>query len=202
MLPLELLARIVGQVGRLDLMKLREICKAFERAANPFLFDRVTVWPDLKALDIVRSTIEKFGPSIRLLTYYPIVQRQLTRTEYSGELFFLLQNIEKCDDCAESSPEKCRTGYCMITFIQEYQKTWYDAYKKRADTQIEMLHNGEYIARLCCILKSAPTIRKLVIGNVNCDYLIRRKRHLASESKTRAPSAKARSFSMDTLTIM
>ena len=63
--PLEVLGLTFCHVAKEDLKSIRLVCKAFEQAAFPFLFDEVYLFTNRTYLKVAHLTITNFKASIR-----------------------------------------------------------------------------------------------------------------------------------------
>ena len=130
-----------------ELKCARLVCKSFDRAAVPLLFNEVFIAANYSILDTADLVASRFGLYIR--TINPSI---IDYNVFSRETF--VTNLER------------RMGWTLekLTFekFDAHVEHAFDLYKKARTEDLEITDSGELLARLCLTLSKLPKIRKLI----------------------------------------
>ena len=143
----ELQALICQNMTKAELKCARLVCKSFDRAAVPLLFDEVFVTADYSVLDTADLVASRFGLYIRTINL-SIVDYNV----FSNEAF--VTNIERR---MGSTLERLTLG----EFYAHVEHA-FDLYNKARTEDLEITNSGELLARLCLTLSKLPKIRKFI----------------------------------------
>lgn len=134
--PPEILSAILCDQPRIELKKARLVCKAFDAAAVPLLFDEIFV--AVRYADIERSNLlaSRFGPFVKTLIFY---------SEY-------LEPEKSYFECPMADTDLATIYYTSCC-------------KLRAE-QTELLNGGEFYGHLCSLLLVLSSLQKVIITNV------------------------------------
>ena len=131
-----------------ELKDARFICKSFDQAAVPFLFDEVIIAASDLDLDNAELVASRFGFYIKTITLSSVECQNLTRRE-----FFARGRRSK------------QRWYQRNTTFEYHLEHAFIAYKKAQRGILEINRGGELLARLSLILSKLPNIRKMILTN-------------------------------------
>ena len=153
--PPELEILICQNLTKAELKSARLVCKSFDRAAVPFLFDEVFVAASYSDLEIADLTTSRFGLYIKTITLSIVDYRLLSKEEFityaerrSGRIF------ERLDAHIEHA---------------------FDLYNKARTEDLEIKDSGELLAKLCLTLSRSPNTRKLLMTDYGNSHLCGRR---------------------------
>ena len=139
-----------------ELKCARLVCKSFDRAAVPFLFDEVFIAANYSMLDAADLIASRFGFYIRTVNL-SIIDYNV----FSNETF--VTNIER------------RMGSTLETLtlgkFYAHVEHAFDLYNKARTEDLEITDSGELLARLCLTLSKLPKIRKFIVTNYDSGLL-------------------------------
>ena len=148
-LPPEILCLVFGSLEKPVLVNVRLVCKSFEEAASPFLFDQVYVSHTRADLETARLTVLRFGRYVRTLAFTP------TYLEYDMHYFRnVTQGYGLYHVSGENEPAKCRD--------QHLEQAW-NRYSGQRDEWREVEESGELVGYLCIILGKMPRLQTIKI---------------------------------------
>lgn len=129
--PPEILFAVLRYQPKIELKKARLVCRAFDAAAVPFLFDEIFV--TVRYADIERSTLlaSRFRPFVKTLVFY-------------SETF---------------EPNVSRVNFDCLMADTDLATSYYASYCKLREEQKELLDEGEFYGYLCStliVLSSSP----------------------------------------------
>ena len=146
-LPLELRNLVFQDLTKSELKVARLVCKSFDQAAIPFLFDEVFVaarYSDLKIADLVAS---HFGGYLKTITLSFVGYKPLSLREYRRQ----------------AQPKKA------LQYFNAHLHYAYEMYCKVGTDILEINESGELLAKVSLILNKSPNIRKMMITNCGND---------------------------------
>lgn len=143
-LPPEILGMVFGLLSKETLKSTRFVCKTFDQAAVPFLFDQLFISDERCDLVIADLVIKRFSRHIRMLDF------QLLR--YS---------ILSYDDFVHQFKNSLWGGPGPSCFEKRMKHT-YHTYQSRLAEKQEVAQNGECLAQLCSALTEIPCLSKVM----------------------------------------
>lgn len=155
MLPQELLSMMCGFLSKRVLKQVRQVSKAWERAAVPYLFDEIFMSLNMADLRIAKLVILQFKQYIRTLVF--------------SSVYYLDADWESFVDAfkeengfyGESSDEEPDEEF--FTDVDDHFNYAFKLYKTARKNQRESLRTGLPSAYLSFALTSSPTIQKIVL---------------------------------------
>ncbi len=156
-LPSELHTLISQNMTKAELKVARLICKSFDRAAVPFLFDEVFVTASYSDLDIAGLVASRFGSYVKTVTL-----SFLHYSEYSKQGFVQLRAIFGGYHPTEKVLER----------LDGHMEHAFKMYCKAREDYLEIIESGEFLAQLCHVLCKSTVCRKIVLtdrGNCEMD---------------------------------
>ena len=146
--PTEVLTLTIGHLhsDKDDLKAVRLVCKTFERAATPILFDHITLVPRISVLDTANLVASRFGHQVKTLTLCC-----LTYPEYSKDEF--IRQTEYDHRCLNFESDGIHLDHA------------FEIYDKARLEQEEVTSSGEYVTRFCDIMSRLPNARKLILND-------------------------------------
>ncbi|KAM0803931.1 hypothetical protein BDR22DRAFT_818592 [Usnea florida] len=155
-LPPELQTLICQNMTKAELKCARLVCKSFDRAAIPFLFDEAFVAANYSILDTADLVASQFGLYIRTINLsiidYNVFSKKTFVTNAEMRMEWTLERLpfEKFDAHVEHA---------------------FNLYKKARTEDLEITDSGELMAKLCLILGKLPKIRRFVATNYDSGLL-------------------------------
>ena len=149
-LPPELQSLVCRDLTKTELKVARLVCKSFDQAAVPFLFDEVFVaarYSDLEIADLVAS---RFGAYVKTVTLSCVEYENLSMGDYF---------------------ERIARSTSTLPRINGHLAHAFGVYSKVQEENLEIMNSGKLIAKLCFILGKSPNTRKMILtdhGN-HCD---------------------------------
>lgn len=142
--PPELLTMVCRSLNKRDLKSFRLVCKAFEKAAVPLLYDEIFITSTYSAIDKSRSIASQFAPHIKTLRITFLQYRFYAKNEFAEERknWFVNRDLTRID------------GHLEYAF-EVYTKAWKE--------HSEILEQGELMATLCYILTTSKGLKKIVL---------------------------------------
>ena len=152
----ELQILICQYMTKAELKCARLVCKSFDRAAVPFLFDEVFVAANYSILDTADLVASRFGLYIKTInlsiidynvfskkTFVTIVMRRMGRT------------LER------------------LTFeeFNAHVEHAFDLYNKARIEDLEITNSGELLAKMCLTLNKLPKVQKFIATNYDSGLL-------------------------------
>ncbi len=144
-LPPEILCLVFGSLEKTALANVRLVCKSFEEAASPFLFDKVCVSHARADLEIARLTVLRFGHYVRILVFTP------SYLDYDMHTF---RCLVRAQSDVQDLVTKC--------FDQHLEYAW-NNYIGHRDEWREVDESGELVGYLCTILGKTPRLQTITI---------------------------------------
>ena len=135
--PTEILSAILCYQPKIDLKRARLVCKAFDAAAVPFLFDEIFV--TVRYADIERSTLlaSRFGPFVKTLVF--------------------------CSEFFE--PGVSWVNFERLMGDTALATSYYNSYCRLREEQKELLNEGEFYGHLCSTLRVLSNLQNVIITN-------------------------------------
>ena len=145
-LPPELLSLICGLLPKKVLKEMRQVAKAFERAAVPYLFDQIFMSLNMSDLRIAKLVILQFKQYIRTLVFSSVYYLDTDRESFDRYLdeHFGMNTVTDVTDIRHSNHT-----FKLYLIARKNQK--------------ESIKTGYSLAYLSCALTSCPSIRKIVL---------------------------------------
>ena len=146
-LPLELRNLVFQDLTKAELKATRLVCKSFDQAAIPFLFDEVFVaarYSDLEIADLVAS---HFGAYLKTITLSLV-----------GYMALSLREFRRL-----AQPKK------TLEYFKAHLDHAYGLYCATRKDICEINESGELLAKVSLVLGKAPNIRKMVLTNCGND---------------------------------
>lgn len=154
-LPPELHTLICQNMTKAELKVARLICKSFDQAAVPFLFDEVFVTASYSDLDIAGLVASRFGSYVKTVTL-SFVRYQ----DYSRQTFMELMGFHRGYHPTKNDLEK----------LDGHLEHAFKIYSKAREDYLEIIESGEFLAQLCHVLCKSIGCRKIVLTDRgNCD---------------------------------
>lgn len=152
-LPPEILGLALSSLQKVDLKKARQVNKAWEKGAVPYLFDEVFLSSNPADFEAADLTMRTFTPFIKTVTfssiYYMPVQWNYLKQEGRDQV-----------------PKGMR-GKDSDLFDQ-HLRVEYGNYCRLGDEQQEALERGTCLARLISAFQTLPNLQKLVLSDFGC----------------------------------
>ena len=154
--PPELQTLICQNMTKTELKCARLVCKSFDRAAVPFLFDEVFVAADYSILDTADLVASRFGSYITTINLsiidYNVFSKQTFVTNVERRMARTLERLtfENFDAHVEHA---------------------FELYNKARTEDLEITNSGELLAKMCLTLSKLPNIRKLIATNYESGLL-------------------------------
>ena len=146
-LPPEILGLTLSLLRKKDLKKARQVSKAWEKAAVPYLFNQVFLSPNFVDLEAAEVVIDHFGFHVKTLTLSIVYYREMNRTTYN----------QWDNRHASRSLKNVHHGHTNYA---------YQTYSKVRRDQTELLEKGTCLAHLCKALRRLPHLQKLVLKDL------------------------------------
>ena len=137
--PPEILSAILCYQSRIELKKARLVCKAFDAAAVPFLFDEIFIAARYADLEKAILLASRFGSFVKTLIF-------------CSEEF--LSDVTLHDFKHQSADVNLATSY-------------YTSYCKLREDQEELLSEGEFFRYLCSTLILLSNLRKITFTSIH-----------------------------------
>ena len=150
-LPPELQSLVCQNMSKAELKVARLICKSFDQAAVPFLFDEVFVTVSYSELDIAGLIASRFGSYVKTVTVSFFDCDEYSKEEYREHWTRLPR--EKPLEMVDGHLEHAFKSYCEVR--KEY---------------LEIIDSGEFLARLCHLLCKFIYCRKIVLTDQGNHY--------------------------------
>ena len=147
-LPPELQSLICQDLTEAELKSTRFICKSFDQAAVPFLFEGIFVAARYSDLDNADLIVSRFGSYVRILTLSFVEYEPLSLEDYRRKVEQHIRNVERFNGHLEHA---------------------FELYCKAQTESLEIYRSGEFMARLCLILSKSPNIRKMILTDCGND---------------------------------
>lgn len=141
--PPEILGRILACLEKKDLKEVRLVCKKLERSAVSFLFDEVYLSTNPAEIEIVQSTLRKFGNSIKTVFFSAVDYKEMKWGHFKNTVR--------------------RSGTPGRWGSVEHVRLAYTNYCRLRQEQQQMLRAGTYFGHLCYVLRTLPNAQRLVI---------------------------------------
>ena len=155
-LPPELQTLICQNMTKAELKCARLVCKSFDRASIPFLFDEVFFAANYSILDTADLIASRFGLYIRTINLSIIDYNVFSRKAF-------VTNIER------------RMGRTLERLTLEqfnaHVEHAFDLYNKARIEDLEITDSGELLAKLCLTLTKSPKLRKFIATNYDSGLL-------------------------------
>ena len=129
-------------------MGLRLVCKSFDQAIVPHLFNRIYTSDNRTDLEIAELVVQRFGPHIRTIKF--------SSTHYDDPTSQTFQ------DGMRRSREAQRKYRSIKCLAQHEEHAWNVYIERRAEWR-ELHESGEFVARLCFFLGKIPRLRTIMI---------------------------------------
>ena len=145
-LPLELGTLVCRHLAKAELKVARLICKSFDRAAAPFLFDKVLIAATNSDLQIADLVASRFGAYVKTVTLSCVEYKNLSREDFRRRV-------------------KPRTKKKTLERINAHLEHAFEVYCRAQTENVEINQSGELIARLTLILSKSPNSRRMMLAN-------------------------------------
>ena len=164
-LPPELHTLICQNMTKAELKVTRLICKSFDQAAVPFLFNEVFITASYSDLEIAGLVASRFGSYVKTVTHsfvhYPdhSKERFIEHTGYYGAYESTRSDLDRLDGHLEHA---------------------FKMYCKAREDYHQIIESGEFLAQLCHVLCKSTGLRKIVLtgrGNCHLDQYLALHRH-------------------------
>ena len=146
-LPLELRNLVFRDLTKAELKVARLVCKSFDQAAIPFLFDEVFVAARYSDLEIAELVASHFGACLKTITLSFVGYKSLSLRDFRRQ----------------AQPKKALESFNI------HLNYAYEMYCKTRTDILEINESGELLAKLSLILSKSPNIRKMVLTNCGND---------------------------------
>ena len=151
-LPPELQSLVCQELTKPELKVARLVCKSFDQAAIPFLYDEIFVAARYRDLEIADLVTSRFGTHVKTIT--------LSFVEYDDISMGAYYN--RTERSTRTFPRT--NGHLAHAF---------GVYSRKQEETLELIHSPEFMAKLCVILRRSPNTRRMILtdcGN-HCDGL-------------------------------
>lgn len=148
-LPPEILGLALNLLQKGDLKKVRHVCKTWEKAAVPYLFDAIFLSPNGADADVVELAIDHFGFHIKTLTFSAVYYKAMSWTKFKRE--------------AKSQ---------MAIWDREHLRYAYENYCQLRSGQMEFLQKGACLAHLCRALRRLLNLQKIVLKDLGSESFL------------------------------
>ena len=149
-LPPELLATICSFLPKPDLKASRLVCRLFDQAAIPFLFNIVFIAANDADLEVSRLISERFGPYVKELIYDTRLFADLDQSEHESEVLRGVNGkVSYKDGALAPSAQELLTSYTE--------------YRTQFEEQEVLIESGDILAYLCCAIMSMPRLGSISI---------------------------------------
>ena len=131
-MPLEVLSLSLCRLEKSDLMSVRLVSKAFERAAVPFLFDEVYFSTNRVDIELAQLIISHFNAYIKMIVFSLFCWHEMDRHEFKRQISYqakskfdlknkllakhLTVGWDDYADCEKNS-RKCSRGLELLTSV-------------------------------------------------------------------------------------
>ncbi|CAF9936684.1 hypothetical protein IMSHALPRED_010858 [Imshaugia aleurites] len=133
--PPEILSAIMWYLPKVELKKARLVCKAFDAAAVPFLFDEIFIIPRYANIEKATLLASRFGPFVKTLIY--------CSEDFDGGIG---RAVFKC-----------------ITADTDLAADYYASFCKLQEEKKELLSGGEFFGHLCCVLIAIYNLQTIIL---------------------------------------
>ena len=157
-LPLELRNLIFQDLTKAELKVARLICKSFDQAAIPLLFDAVFVaarHSDLEVADLIAS---RFGAYLKTITLSVVGYKYLSVKDFRRQV-----QPNRVLERFNAPPKKA------LERFNAHLDYAYEMYCKTRTDIFAINESGELLAKVSIILSKSPNIRKMVLTNCGND---------------------------------
>ena len=154
-LPPELQNLVCRDLVKAELKVARLVCKSLDQAAIPFLFDEVFVAARYRDLEIADLVASRFGTYVKTMTLSFVEYEDLSMGEWYERTY-----PRRTDRNTRTSPRS--NGHLAHAF---------GVYSRIREETLEIIHSGDFMAKLCVILRKSPNTRRMTFtdcGNY-CD---------------------------------
>ena len=142
-LPPELAIMVISYISKKELKSLRLVCKSFDQAAIPFVFDEISIRPDSEGLANSKFCIQRFGPYIKTLIY-PFVY------------------FEDCDFATYVASVQALKPECQEARSDSHMRHNYGNYYRLSKEHLDIVQAGEDVAHLRYAFSRTPNLRKVI----------------------------------------
>ena len=132
--PPEILGLVFSSLDKPTLFNVRLACKAFDEAANPFLFDQIYISSSRTDIEIAKLVALRFGRYVRTLVFAS------TYVKYS---WFGIREWMQLKMSFEAIEASC---------VRQHVKSVWNRYDKHCAEWEEVNRGGELVGSLCFIL--------------------------------------------------
>lgn len=152
-LPPELQSLVCRDLTKTELKVVRLVCTSFDQAAIPFLFDEVFVAARYRDLEIADLVTSRFGTFVKTITLSFVEYDNISMGNYCERT---------CDMRAERST---RTSPRMNGHLAHA----FGMYSRVQEETLEIISSGDFMAKLCLILRRSPNCRKMILTDCGND---------------------------------
>lgn len=145
MLPPEILSVVCGCVPKPALKNLRQVCKAYEQAATPYLFDEIFLSFNATDLRIAKLFVIRFKQYISKLTFSSNYYKDLDESDFIEAY----QNYDGMGDDPDAEATLATYAFRLHCETRKMQK--------------ETLQSGTCPAYLSFVLANTPNLQKIVL---------------------------------------
>ena len=157
-LPLELRNLIFQDLTKAELKVTRLVCKSFDQAAIPFLFDEVFVAARYSDLEIADHIASRFGAYLKTITLSVVGYKSLSLKDFRRQA-----QPNRVLERLNAQPKKA------LERFNAHLDYAYEMYCKTRTDISEINQSGELLAKVSIILSKSPNIRKMVLTNCGND---------------------------------
>ena len=157
-LPLELRNLIFQDLTKAELKVTRLVCKSFDQAAIPFLFDEVFVAARHSDLEIADLIASRFGAYLKTITLSVVGYKSMSKKDFRRQV--------QPDRVIERFGVRPKKPLERFNAHSDYA---YEMYCKTRTDIFQINESGELLAKASIILSKSPNIRKMVLKNCGND---------------------------------
>ena len=138
--PPEILSAILCSQSKIELKKARLVCKAFDAAAVPFLFDEIFIAARYADIEKAILLASRFGSFVKALIF--------CSEEFSSDVTL----------------HDFKHQWADVNLATSY----YTSYCKLREEQEQLLSEGEFFRYLCSTLILLSNLRKITLTSIHC----------------------------------
>ena len=153
MLPPEIFGLVCGFLDKNTLKQVRQVSKIWERAAVPYLFNKIFISQDMADFRIAKLIIHEFRHYIRTLVFSSFHYKKLSRQTFREECTYMGMFMKK--------------SHIGFDFDTDHSDHAFTVYRTLRNKQQESITKGTTLAYLSFALASLPNIRKIILTDVS-----------------------------------
>ena len=143
-LPPEVQNLIFRDLTKAELKAARLVCKSFDQAAVPFLFDEIFVTAGYSDLDNANLVASRFGVYVKTIT---------------------LSSVEYKPMSMEDFRETVEPNTMHLKRTNAHLEHAFEVYCRAQRENLEINQSGELMATLCLVLNKSPNCRKMILSD-------------------------------------